>query len=272
MSGVYAGYGCGCGSPQVITPATPKNCDGCIVIPTIRWGCDVGPIPGGTMDFDIKELANIKLPEGSTYTYELYDYDTRGINTAVVSSVGIVNATFQNVFVNRKEYRLRYKIREVGGKRSGTGEIYFCMRSRCGTCTGSCNELTGDCITMPHFTVEVECGETKIVNIPNWNPATVIFQNQPVCVNTLTFNTVSKNLTIEVVAGAGGCIVGQNIPITVLGSKGSVMMETILNFKIIDKSIGVPCSQGQRANKCTGICEQVPIDLQVGSSIDLQVN
>lgn len=264
------GYGCGCGSPQIYTPPPPPNCDNCIVAPTIRWGCDVGPIPGGTISFNIVDETNIKLPDGHTYTFELYDFDTSGINTATVSSVGAVQATFHNVFRKRKEYRLRYKIRQVGGKMSKTGEVYFCMRSRCSTCAGVCDELTADCITMPPFTVEAECGETKIVNVPNWNADNVIFQNQPICVSSITFNPGTKNLTIVVDSGAPGCNIGQNIPITVLGSRGSVTTQTVLNFKITDKSIGVLCGPGMIANKCTGVCEQIPIDLQAGNNADLQ--
>lgn len=267
------GYGCGCGKPQIITP-TVTNCDNCIIAPKIIWACDTGPLPGATMEFDIKEETTLKLPAGFTYVFSLFDFDSSGINSAVVSSDGIVNLVFKKVFSDRKKYRLRYRIDQVGGKLSKTGEVYFCMRNQCIGCNnGVCDPLTSSaCLTMPHFTVEVECGETKIVNIPNWNPTNVVFQGQPSCVSTLTFNPGTKNLTIEVIPGAGGCTIGQNIPIRVLGSLGTVSTETILNFSIVDKSIGVICAQGLKANKCTGDCEPVPVDLELGNGqIDLQL-
>ena len=224
------------------------------------------------MTFNIPDLANIKLPDGYTYAYSLYDFDGSGINTATVSSVGAVTVTFKNVFKNRKEYRLRYKIRQIGGNMSKTGEIYFCMRNQCNTCTGKCDPLTADCLTLTPFDVVVECGQTVIVNIPNWNPTNINFQNVPVCVSNISFNTGTKNLTVEISASAGGCMVGQRFPIKVVAGIGTVTDETNVFVTIIDKSLGVTCPQGQAPNKCTGDCEPIPSDLQIGmGGLDLQV-
>src|SRR5690606_11281366 len=143
-------------------------------------------------------------------------------------------------FKDRKEYRLRYRIDQIGGKLSKTGEVHFCMRNQCKGCIGVCDPVTSNSwLTLPPFNIDVECGETKIVNVPNWNPTNVVFENNPVCVSTVTFIPGTKSVTVLVTAGAGGCIVGQNIPITVHGSLGAVSTQTILNLKIVDKSLGV---------------------------------
>ncbi len=268
MSGLYQTYGCGCGSPTISTP-TP-NCDGCIVAPTIRWGCDVGPIPGGIMNFNIGDVTNIKLPNGYNYTYELFDFDTSGINSATVSAIGAVLVNFKKVWKKRKEYRLRFKIRQQGGIQSATGEIFFCMRNQCIGCPGDCDPITSDCVQMMPFDFGIDCNTTATANIPNWIADAVYFENVPVCVSSITFNPGTKVLTV--ISTGGGCVNGTVYPIKVIGVKGTVTKETTLNFKLNDKSVGIYCPQGQVANKCTGICEDVPLDLQVNSGIDLQTS
>lgn len=269
MSTLYNTYGCGCGSPTISTPPI-SNCDGCIVAPTIRWACDVGPTPGGTISFNIGSETNIKLPTGFNYTYELYDFDTSGINSATVSAIGNVVVNFKKVFKKRKEYRLRYKIRQQNGIQSATGEILFCMRNQCNGYLGECDPITNDRVQMIPFDFAIDCNSTSTANIPNWDAASVYFENVPVCISSITFNTTTKILTV--ISTGGGCVNGNVYQIKVKGVRGTVSKDTILNFKLNDKSIGVYCPPGQVANKCTGECEQAAIDLQVGRSIDLQSN
>lgn len=269
MSGLYNTYGCnGCGTPTVSVPV--NNCDGCIVAPTIRWGCDIGPAPGDTLTFTIPTETNIQLPNGYTYTYELFDFDTNGINSATVSTGGQVVVKMKSVFKKRKIYRLRYKIRQVNGIQSATGEVYICMRDRCVSCNGNCDPITNDCVNMVSYDLEVDCNSTTTHHIPNWSAQNVYFENIPVCISSINYNVVTNNL--QLIVTAGGCVIGQNHQIKVFGKTGTVTSEAFLNFKIKDNSIGVHCPQGMIANKCTGDCEAAPMDVQVNSGIDLQIN
>lgn len=263
-------YGCGgCGQPSVVYPPVVKDCTNCISAPTIRWGCDVGPGPGDTLSFSIPATANVTLPVGHSYTYELYDYDQNAFSSVTVSSVGAVVAKLNLIYKARKEYRIRYKIRQTGGIMSNTGEIFVCMQNICRNCAGTCDNITGDCAVMTDVSSVAECGIAWSQAVPNWNVDGVIFNEYPSCFTTLSYNSGTKVLSSTVLNF--GCAIGVPLKIKLTGIKGSVSIQKEITVTIQDKSIGVICPLGQIANKCTGICENINTDLSVSNLPNLEV-
>lgn len=254
-------YGCGCGQPTV--SQIIETCDNCIIAPTIRWGCDVGPAPDGTLTFSIPEVANIKLPTGYTYVYELYDFDSKGFNSVTVSSVGVVVAKLHKVYKHRKEYRLRYKIIQEDGIMSKTGEVFVCMRNLCKDCTGNCDPLEGDCVEMNPIISNAECGLAWTQAVPNWNLDGVIFEEVPICFTNIAYNSGPKTVTATLLNY--GCAIGVPLKIKVKGIRGAAVVHETITVTIQDKSIGVICGPYQIANKCTGVCEAVSVDLEVSN-------
>jgi len=253
-------YGCGCGQPTIIVDPG-QNCDGCIVAPKIIWGCDVGPEPGSTMNFNIPLLTNIKTPEGHTYTYEYYDHDQSGFNSVTISSVGNVVAVLQNKYEGRKKYRIRYKLRQDDGIQSKTGEIWVCVKNMCLTCTGDCDQLTGDCAKMSFVASSAECGLAWTQAVPSWDIDGIIFDEVPICFTGISYNSGTKVLSATLLNY--GCAIGVPLSIKMRGIKGAVITSQEIKVTIVDKSIGVICPQFQIANRCTGVCEAVSIDLEV---------
>ncbi len=255
-------YGCGsCGSPTITYPPVVPDCATCISAPTIRWGCDVGPGPGDTLSFSIPATASITVPAGHSYTYELYDFDQAGFNSVTVSSSGAVVGIMKNVYKKRKEYRIRYKIRQVGGIQSNTGEIFVCMQNLCKNCTGDCDQLTGDCAIMTSVSSVAECGLVWSQAVPNWNVNGIIFDEVPICFTNIAYDSGTKVLSATLLNY--GCAIGVPLTIKMRGIKGSITKYQEMTVTIMDKSIGVTCPALQIANRCTGICEPVVIDLEV---------
>lgn len=247
-------YGCGgCGAPHVHMPPPVKNCDGCIVAPTIRFACDQGPDPGDTITYNIPEETNISLPLGHNYKYELYDYDDQGIFSVTITQNGVITIKTKEVYTHRREYRVRYRIVQIDGIQSQTGEIYICMKNQCRQClTGVCDPIKGDCAVMPTMDIEVDCNSTYSISIPNWDVAEVYFKQKPDCVNTMAWNNTSKLLTGS--TSNAGCEIGKKHEIQVEGKKGHAVIKGYLYFTIKDKSIGVICDENFIVDKCTGNC------------------
>lgn len=146
--------------PTVCKKAPKCDNDKCLILATLRVGCDLGPAPcGDTVQIDLKEYIDVTAsPCGVVYS--IYSYDKQAFDEVTVNEEGIVTIVTSNNYVKQEEFSITYKVDSPCSILSDTDDIFICMYDLCRgkDCPNGCDQCTGDCIPV---TPEIEITDSK---------------------------------------------------------------------------------------------------------------
>lgn len=121
--------------------------DKCLLLSTLRVGCDKGPAPcGDTIQIDLTEFNDVTASPCEV-VYSIYSYDTEMFSEVTVTPEGIMTITSSDKFVKQEEFCITYKVDSPCSLLSDTADVFVCMKDECKNknCEGNCDQCTGDC-------------------------------------------------------------------------------------------------------------------------------